>query len=249
MRRTSLVLCLALIVASGSLAQTTYTVPTDGTLQAVVAGAVTGDTVYILDGPYTLNSTLNIAQGITLSGQSELGVVIDVSCGTGYGIHPSVGGVVLENFTLNVTEPVEAGYIIHASGTPNVQDGLTVHNVTIQGGAALPKRRAGLDIHGYDNVVLDNVTSNDATWGNGIQLTGCHHVTVNNCSTTNNAWGSLAIYCSQYLVPTRACDDVYVNGDNCTFNEQNVFVEDQFGLTSTNVDIDGYEYIDRKSVV
>ncbi len=249
MRRTSLALALTLLAASGALAAT-YTVPTDGTLHAVVGGAVTGDTVNILDGSYTLTSTLNIAQGITLSGQSEAGVVIDIDCGSGYGLHPSVGGVVLENFTLNViTGGAEAGYVIHASGTPNVQDGLTVRNVTIQGGAAHPKRRAGLDIHGYDNVVIDGVTSLDATWGNGFQLTGCHHVTMTGCVSANNAWGSVAIYCSQYLVPTRACDDVYVDAGTCSFTDWgglgNTFVEDQFGLVSTNVVFDGYEWLVR----
>jgi len=244
MRRTSLALSLALILASGSLAAT-YTVPTHGTLQAVVAGTVNGDEVIILNGPYTLTSTLNINSAITISGESETGVVISIDCGSGYGIHPAVGGITLEDFTLNIpTVPAstQSGFIIHASGTPNVQNGLTIRRVTIQGSGTAAQRRAGIDIHGYDNVVLEDVTSNDSTYGNGIQLTGCHHVRVDNCSTTNNAWGSLAIYCSQYLTPPRACDDVQVYA-NCTFNEGNTFVENEFGLTSTGVVFDGYEYI------
>ena len=66
MRRTSLIICLVTLAAAGAWAHTTYTVPTDGTLQAVVAGAADGDEVYVLDGGYTLTSTLNINTSITL---------------------------------------------------------------------------------------------------------------------------------------------------------------------------------------
>ncbi|MEZ4388836.1 MAG: FlgD immunoglobulin-like domain containing protein [Candidatus Krumholzibacteriia bacterium] len=244
---TRLVTSLAVLLLLGGVGlAATITVPTDyASVHDAVAAAAAGDVVHVLDGTYALNSTLNISQAITLQGQSETGVVFDVNCGAGYGIHPSVGGVVLQNLTLNVVTPSGeyAGYTIHASGTPNVQVGLTITNVTVQGAGGVLKRRAGVDIHGYDNVTLNNVTSKDATWGNGIQLTGCANVTVEGCTTANNAWGSLSIYCSNSLVPGRGSSNIAINGDNCTFGEGNVFIEDEFGFTSTGVVVAGYDFL------
>ena len=240
----SLATCIMMMaVASVSLAAT-INVPADQpTIHDAISIAVPGDIVLVADGTYAVNSTINIATALTLQGQSQAGVILEVDCGAGYGIHPSVGGITLRDFTLSVTAASnQSGYVIHASGTPDVQDGLTVRNVTIQGAGAAAQRRAGLDIHGYDNVVLDNVTSMNATWGNGIQLTGCDNVTVDNCTTTGNAWGSLALYCSQYLVPTRASSNVTIDGDTCVFNEGNVFIENEFGLTCTGITVTGYEY-------
>lgn len=235
------------LLASGAWAQTTITVPTDQpTVHAAVAAANTNDTVYVLNGTYTFTSTLNIAQAITLEGESETGVVFDIDTDAGYGIHPSVGGITLKNFTLNVISDgvTRSGYPIHASGTPVVQNGLVVDHVTIQGsgGGIMTERRAGLDIHGYDNVTLTYVTSKDATYGNGIQITGCTNVDVGNCTTSNNAWGSLSIYVSTPLDPDRACDDVSIDAGTCSFGENNVFIENQYGLVSTNVVVDGYDY-------
>ena len=233
------------VLGANPMAQT-LTVPTQyATIHAAVAAAVPGDVVFVQNGSYTFTGTLNINKALTLRGESEAGVVIDVNCGASYGINPSAGGITLESFTLNVITPSGqyAGYVIHASGTPNVLDGFNVNHVTIQGSGGVDRRRAGLDIHGYDNVTLSYVTSNDATWGNGIQITGCTDVTVDNCSTTNNAWGSLPLYCSQYLTVPRACDDVVIDGPSCSFNEGIVFIENQFGLTSTNITVTGYEYL------
>ncbi len=240
--KKSSALLLPLLATSGLTA--TLTVPGDyATVHEAVAAAVAGDVVAVSNGTYTFTSTLNIPVGITLDGESEAGTIFEINCGSGYGIHPSVGGVTLQDFTLSIpAASTQSGFIVHASGTPNVQDGLTVENVTIQGSGAAAQRRAGLDIHGYDNVSLSNVSSNDATWGNGIQLTGCSGVTVESCSTGNNAWGSLAIYCSQYLVPTRASSNVTINGDNSVFGEGNVFIENEFGLTCSGITVTGYEY-------
>lgn len=240
----TLLAAMALLV--GGAGAETITVPNDQpTVHAAVAAASAGDVVFVLNGTYSITSAVNIPIAITLEGESEAGVIFDVDCGTGYGIHPSVGGVTLRNFTINVITQtgVRSGYAIHASGTPDVQDGLTLANVTVMGNSGGGTRRAGVDLHGYDNVLLSHVTSNDASYGNGIQLTGCRFVTVENCATANNAWGSLAVYCSQYLVPDRASSNVTIDGDSCTFSEGNVFIEDQFGLTCTDIVVTGYDYL------
>ena len=251
MRRTLLAILGVAFVVTAASAATTITVPTDQpTVHAAVAAALPGDVVYVLNDTYTFNTTLNINKAITLKGESEIGVIFDINTGAGYGINPSVGGVVMEDFTLNVitSTGTDSGYTIHASGTPNVQNGLEIRRVTIQGSGSgtVIKRRAGLDVHGFDNVVISYVTSKDATWGNGIQITGCDNVVVDNVVTSNNAWGSLAIYVSQYLVPgPRPCTDVTIDGPSCSFGEGVVFTEDQFGAFSSNIVVTGYQYLTR----
>ena len=238
---------LALPLFSAGAWAITINVPADQpTIQAAITAASPGDLVLVADGTYSITSPINVNKAITISGTTEAGTILNVNTGhDAYGINPSVGGVTLQDFTIvrATTAPAtRSGYMIHASGTPNVQNGLTIQRLTVQGTGSVAQHRAGIDIHGYDNVVLSYVTSKDAPNGNGIQLTGCAHVDVDHAVTQNNAWGSLAIYCSQYLAPQRACDDVYVGAATCTFNENNVFIENQFGLTSTNINIDGYLY-------
>ncbi len=217
-----------------------------GTIQAAIDAASSGDEVLIADGVYPITATINVNKAITLSGTTEAGTILTPNTGhQAYGIYVNVGGATLEDFTIQraTTAPAtRSGYMIHASGTPNVQTGITVRNVTIEGSGSIVQHRAGLDIHGYDNVTLSHVTSKDATYGNGIQLTGCANVDVDNAVTANNAWGSLAIYCSQYLVPTRACSDVVVDGTSCSFAENNVFIENGYSLLSTDIHVTGYEY-------
>jgi len=220
-------------------------------IQEGIDAATADGTVSVADGSYPVSSTLYINKALTLSGESEAGTVLLSNTGSdGYCVLVSAGGAALENFTIQratAAPTTRSGYMIHASGTPNVLDGLAIRHVTVQGSGAIALHRAGIDVHGYDNVVLSHITSRDATYGNGIQITGCHHVAVDNTTTTNNTWGSLSIYCSQPLNPDRACDDVFVDGSTCTFVEDNVFIENQYGLTSTNINVAGYQYWLRNS--
>jgi len=222
-----------------------------GDLQAAMAAAVPGDIVHMENGTYVLNSTLYIGTGITLQGASEAGAVIDVNTGASWGIHPNGDNVVLEQFTANVitSTGTDQGYVIHGGTPPTVLTGLTIQDVTVQGtgSGTVTKRRAGVDIHGVDSVALLNVTSMDATWGNGIQFTGCQNVTVDGCATLNNAWGSLAVYVSGYFPPARICDAVTIDGGTCSFGESVVFTEDIAGYASTNISVTGYEYYVRNT--
>jgi hypothetical protein len=65
---------------------TTYNVTDTAGLLAAVSTAVVGDTIIMANGTYMLSSTLYIHQGITLTGQSEAGVIINYTSSSGYGI-------------------------------------------------------------------------------------------------------------------------------------------------------------------
>ncbi|KAA3636615.1 MAG: T9SS C-terminal target domain-containing protein [Calditrichaeota bacterium] len=210
------------------------------TIQAAI-DAVNGSTVYILNGSYT--ETLVINEPLTLTGESEAGVIINIPAAGGYGISVTSDDVTLEYFTL-ATNAANENYPIHASGTPNPPDGydnLTIQYVTIQNA----HRRTGFDIHGYTNVVLSHLTSMDAWGGNGMQITGCIDVTIDNITTSGNAWGSIAIYCSGPSYLNRGSDNVNIDGNTLSLGEKNLFRQDEFGLINTNITIAGYEFLVR----
>ncbi len=210
------------------------------TIQAAI-DAVNGSTVTIANGTYT--ETLTINKPLTLTGESETGVIINIPAAGGYGILVTSGDVLMENFTL-ATNAANENYPIHASGTSNPPNGftnLTLQNITISNA----HRRTGFDIHGFNNVLLSYLTSQDAWGGNGLQVTGCIGVTIDNITTSGNAWGSMAIYASGPSYLNRGSDNVNIDGNTLSLGEGNLFSQDEFGLTNTNITVNGYEYMVR----
>ena len=231
-----------MIVAATATSAATIYVPADyTTIQAAITNAAPHDLIEVADGTYVQSTTLTVNKSLTIHGASEAGVIIDASAVAGYGFSIAADDVTLSTFTLLPTTP---NYPIHASGTSNPPggfDNLTLEYITIVG----VHQRTGFDIHGYNNVSLSFLTSKDATGGNGVSITGCVNVSANNITTDNNAWGSFAIYCSNSSFLDRACDNVIIYGDTCSFGETNLYLQDEFGLVSTNITVDGYEYIVR----
>ena len=220
---------------------TIINVPADyATIQAAIdAAAPTGDEIIVADDNYTISTTLNVNKSVTIDGISESGVILDASTCAGYGMLVTADDVVLRDMTM---VPPAVNYPIHASGTgnpPGGYDGLTIDHMTIEG----VHQRTAFDIHGYSNVLLSYLTAGDATGGNGIQVTGCLTVTMDHITTHDNAWGSIAIYCSSSSHLNRGSDDVTINGDSCVLGEVNIYSQHEFGLFNTDVSVTGYEYL------
>ena len=230
-------LCLFALGLAGVATAAMITVPTDMTLAAAIAAANPGDTVYILDGTYTVPSTLYISQALILQGQSEGGVTLQYTGASGYTFIVQASNVTMESFTIAANGP---DYPIHASGTSNLPDGydyLTIQHVTISG----VHQRTGFDIHGYNHVLLSYLTSGDATGGNGVQVTGCVDVDMDNITTSNNAWGSIAIYCSNIM--GYGSDDVVIDGSTCNLGENKLFAQNEYGYSNSNITVNGYAYM------
>ncbi|MDB5437709.1 MAG: hypothetical protein JWM33_136, partial [Caulobacteraceae bacterium] len=84
-----------------SIGPQTLTVGAGGpytTIQAAVAAANAGDTIFISNGDYTLSSTLNIDKSLTILGESEAGVTIH-GASIGYGMNVTGDHVSLSDFT------------------------------------------------------------------------------------------------------------------------------------------------------
>ncbi|MDD2600061.1 MAG: right-handed parallel beta-helix repeat-containing protein, partial [Kiritimatiellae bacterium] len=204
------------------------------TIQAAYAAANPGDTIHIANGEYTLSPTFTVAkQGLTITGESRAGVIIDASArtGTAYGILVSANDVTLEGFTLTPAGHANAGFPIHLSNTPNILVNITLRDITITGAYRTP-----FDCNGVDNLTLDGLVANGTVYGSGIGLTGCSNVLIAGCTTTGNAWGGVRAGASPASQADRPSSDINVDFANNTFNEvQALYVEDtDSSVTATN---------------
>jgi hypothetical protein len=166
-------------------------------IQDAVNAASDGDTILIANGTYTLGATLNVDRDVTLQGESEAGVIIDASGLDGYGIFLTGNGATLANFTLHGphTGSPSGNYGIKAqpfpaTGSTDALTGITIEHVTVSGSLI-----SEIDFNGVDNSTLRNVTADGLnTDGVGIALTDSTGITLENITTSNNNWGSVALY-------------------------------------------------------
>lgn len=252
-RRLSLAVTLLLVAFAANVqAQITIGATPYATLNDAVNAANPGDTILMQAGTYPVTATVNVDVGVTIQGAGEGSTTVQVNT-SGYGFLLQADDITLEDFSIqSIYGGASQGYVIHGQGTSSPGlvgwNDLTIRRVTIYGDATTdPKRRAGIDIHGFNDVLLEDVESHDASWGNGIQLTGCVGVDVNDATTSNNAWGSLSVYCSQPAYMNRGSDDVVIDGatfsgSDTVANIIQIFTEDEFGLFNTNVSVTGWDY-------
>ena len=207
----------------------TWTVGAGGyaTIQEAIDAAVAGDIIEIADGTYTLTGTLNVSKDVTLIGASEAGVIIDASGLDGYGIHLTADGATLSTFTLLGPEAgsPSGNYGIKAdpnSGSPadRLTD-ITIEKVTVSGSP-----RSEIDLNGVDGALLQDITANGGgTAGVGIALTNSANITLENISTSGNAWGSVAIYLANRFFD-QAADGITFQGTYSAAETIKIFVED-----------------------
>ena len=220
-----------------------YVTPASGSVARGVAACSIGDFVNVADGIYALGGTLTIAKSLTLLGETESGVVLDASGnGLSWGLHVTADDVTLERFT--VLAPSDGGggggYAFHITPPEPVNSSsvpvanLTLRDLTVNGSARTP-----FDLHGVDGALLDGLTATGATAGNGIQLTACQNVTLDDCTTSGNAWGGLAIYVSSFL--EQGSSTIIVDS-SCTFAEAPAIYQQPDGYPITGVTLLGSYY-------
>lgn len=223
--------------ASGSDTNQGSPLGTLATIQAGVNAVVTGGIVNVNAGSYALGSTLNINKGLTLAGAGE-GVTNISTTSTGYGMNVTGDNVTLSDFTITGVSG-SSGYTIKVQPDTGVASdrllNFAISNVTIDG-----SKRTGLDLNGVTGATIDNVTSKNATWGNGVTLTDSANVTITNTTTSGNVWGGLALYQANNWYDQQT-NNISVDTTN-SFGEANpVYLEDQSaGTDFGSVNIAGY---------
>ena len=202
----------------------------------------TGGTINVLAGAYTLSGELDITKSLSLIG-AGIGNTTITSNSTGYGINVTADNTTLSGFTFNAPTAVGGStYGIKVTPDTNVASdrllNFDIDHVAINGGY-----RTGLDLNGVLGATIDHVSVSNVVNGNGIALTDSANVTLTNDTTTNNAWGGLALY-QHNATYNQQVNNISVNGTN-TFNEANgIYAEDQ---STTNdfgtLTLAGYNFI------
>jgi hypothetical protein len=254
-----LLACLVFLLAGSVQAQieNTTQMTTHTSIQDAINNANPGDNIYVPDGTYTITSTLLVNEEVTIEGESEAGVILDASGLmplTARVIETNADNITLRNMTIKpITDPDPSlvsndniGYTIKAgsNSAPNIDLNLTLENITIDGAA----ERTPFDIHGVDGVDLINLTANNTTRGNGINITGCTDVNIDGFTGTNNAWGSIAIYASRDVPSTgRGSENVTIVGSSLSIGmDGSIYSQDDIDgsndLFNTNISVTGWDY-------
>ncbi|HQY93414.1 cohesin domain-containing protein, partial [Caldilinea sp.] len=183
------------------------------TIQAAIDAAGSGDVINIVNGTYP--EKLTIYKSLTLQGESRAGVIINASTFTGYAIDAQGDyAFVFKNFTLD-------GPDTDASGNYGLKVSGENATVTIEDVSVIGTGRSGIDLNGLSGGALKNISSVGALKGVGIGLTDCSNVTLENITTSGNAWGGVAIY-TWGLFHTGGSDNISLTGVN-SFSEANQF--------------------------
>ncbi|WP_417411536.1 DUF5801 repeats-in-toxin domain-containing protein, partial [Hoeflea sp.] len=162
------------------------------TIEEAIGASVSGDTVRIASGEYTLSSTLTIAKSLTIIGAGEDDVVIHSATGNGYGIHVTADDVHISDLTFDASGTSSYGFKVDPdTGVPTDSlTGFQLENVTVQGAG-----RSEIDLNGVDDSKLINVTADGmGTAGVGIALSDSTGIELTDITTTGNNWGSIGLY-------------------------------------------------------
>ena len=237
------IIAVLVLMGYSFLQAATLTVPSPyATIQAAVAAAGDGDVIQITNGTYTLTTTLYLNHELTIIGESEAGVIINATAVGGWAINPNKSNTSLSYMTI-IPNGTTGGYPIHVGDNigPAVISNVSLSHMTINGA-----KKTAFDFNGVTNLSLSYLTATNTTGGNGVQVSGCTNVTVNNITTSGNAWGGFAIYVGN-LPPSsvgRGSDNVNIDGTTCSFAENTkIYNQDENGFFNTNITIAGFDYL------
>ncbi len=182
-----------------------FSVIQDGIIAVANAG-----TVNIANGVYT--EALSIStKSVTLTGESETGVMVDTSVATDYGLY-ATGNLTTTIRNLTLKNAPSYGIKIEGNNARAI-----IENVTTQHNG-----RSGIDLNGLAAVTVTNVTvlnnGVSSIGGVGLALTDSSNATINGLTTNGNAWGGVAVYVDGTWYPPPGSDNVIFTGTN-TFSE------------------------------
>jgi parallel beta-helix repeat protein len=200
----------------------------------------TGGTVNIADGTYTITAALEITKdGLTITGTSQAGTIIDASTDGGYGIHVQANYISLQTFTLlGPTANTGYGYGIKIEGiNPTTKaTGISLAGVTVKN-----SYKTGIDLNGIDGATLSNIVVTNSQHGTGLAITDSDNVHFSSITTKGNGWGAIAIYVKGAYYPGGS-SGVTIDGTN-TFGEGFIYAEiDNTAYHITNLKVNPSDF-------
>ncbi len=177
-------------------------------IQAAIDDSETlaGHTIVLGNGNYQVTNTINVNKSLTITGESQAGVNINMSSIDGYGWNITASDVTIQNLTVQGTVGGNSARTFKFGPGPNnsvISNG-NLFNITVNGSS-----KTAFDIHGVDSFVGNNLTANNIVDGNGLSLTGVNGAVINNFNGNNNAWGDIAIYASTFV--NRGSSNIQIN--------------------------------------
>ncbi|MEI7897930.1 MAG: right-handed parallel beta-helix repeat-containing protein, partial [bacterium] len=202
-------------------------------IQKGVDAASSGWTVDVVTGTHTLSSTLNIGKALSILGASEAGTIINLQSVAGYGFNIQTDNIVMKNFT--VLPNITGSYTLKTNPIGVVPfNNLTYDHITVIGSKKTP-----FDIHGYNNVTLTNLTAKNTSAGNGINFSGCNNVTMTGITASGNAWGSIAVSVSTFVL--RGTTNLSFDFNTNSIDDF-IYIEDENGYTNSGITITNWTY-------
>ncbi len=165
-----------------------------------------GHTIFLGNGNYQVTGTINVNKGLTIVGESQAGVNINMSGIDGYGWNVTASNVTIQNLTVQGTVGGNTARTFKFGPGPNssvISNG-NLSNITVNNSS-----KTAFDIHGVNNFVGNSLTANNTASGNGLSLSGVNGAVINNFNGSNNAWGDIAIYTSTYV--NRGSSNLQIN--------------------------------------
>jgi len=165
-----------------------------------------GHTIFLGNGNYQITSTINVNKSLTITGESQAGVNINMSSIDDYGWNVTANNVTIQNLTVQGTVGGNSARTFKFGPGPNnsvISNG-NLSNITVNGSS-----KTAFDIHGVNNIVGNNLTANNTASGNGLSLSGVNGAVINNFSGNNNAGGDIAIYASTFV--NRGSSNIQIN--------------------------------------
>ncbi len=208
-------------------------------IQAGINRVIAGGTVNVANGTYV--EPLAIYKSLNLVGESQAGVIIDASASTGYGMDVLGDNLTtsFSNFTLKGPSTSTVGYGMKIDGEYAVTN---ITNVMVK-----DSYRSNIDLNGLNGGTLTNITVTGSTHGVGLALSNSSNITVTGITTSNNAWGGIAIY-TDSTVHQQGADKITINGTNSFGESVKLYTEIDPAYPVTNLTAPDFAYIVKNAV-
>ncbi|KUK56872.1 MAG: Nitrous oxidase accessory protein, partial [Bacteroidetes bacterium 38_7] len=189
------------------------------TIQEGIDAVSTGGTVHIADGNYP--ETLDItSKSVHLEGSDMSSTIINASGSSDYAIDIQANNVSIKNLQLIGSQ--NYGFKISH-----------MNNISLENILVVNSNKTGIDLHTIDGGSLKNVEIKNTLDGFGLMLLDSQNITVENITTSENAWGGVSVH----AINSNA-ENIEFDGEFNVSEESPLLLEKDYPYTGNFVNVD-----------